>query len=84
MRTAPKSSLLTVSKLPIRPPCSHMPSVTNYSTDDLKPCMRQLLALQRSAHAATDFASPYLAGGLPCCRLHCDLQSRRLLPLLLL
>lgn len=40
-----------------------MPAVTNYSTDDLKPCMRQLLALQRAAHAATDYASPFMAGG---------------------
>lgn len=47
-----------------RPPplCSHLPAVTHYSTDDLKPCMRQLLALQRAAHLATDYASPYLAG----------------------
>ena len=41
-----------------------LPAVTCYSTHDLLPAMRQLLALQRSAHAAADYASPLLAGAL--------------------
>lgn len=44
-------------------PRSHMPAATNYTTDGLKPCMRHLLALQRAAHSADDYSSPYLAGG---------------------
>uniref|UniRef100_UPI0025A156BA cyclin family protein n=1 Tax=Klebsiella pneumoniae TaxID=573 RepID=UPI0025A156BA len=40
---------------------SHLPVVAGSSVEDLKPCMRRLLALQRAAHDATDYMSPYLA-----------------------
>ncbi|PSC70498.1 Peptide chain release factor 1 [Micractinium conductrix] len=40
---------------------SHLPAVTKCTADALKPCMRQLLALQQAAHAAPDYSSPYLA-----------------------
>ena len=43
---------------------SHLPVVAGSSVEDLKPCMRRLLALQRAAHDATDYMSPYLAGAL--------------------
>lgn len=39
----------------------HLAAVTQYSVDDLKPCMRRMLALQRLAHEAAGHTSPYLA-----------------------
>ena len=38
-----------------------MPAVVRCSTNDLKPLMRSLLALQRAAASAADYSSPYLA-----------------------
>ena len=40
-----------------------MPAITAAPLDSLAPCLGRLLALQREAHAVTDFTSPYLAGG---------------------
>lgn len=39
---------------------SQLPSVTRYTVQQLRPCMRRLLALQRAAHTARDYTSPYL------------------------
>lgn len=42
--------------------CRHLPAVARCSYDQMRPCLRHLLALQQGAHAARDFSSPYLPG----------------------
>jgi hypothetical protein len=42
--------------------CSHLPYVTNYSIDDLKPCMHRMLALQHEAYNTTNVNSVFLPG----------------------
>jgi cyclin B len=39
---------------------SHLPYVTNYSIDDLKPCMHRMLALQHEAYNTTNVNSVFL------------------------
>lgn len=48
----------SLALLPLR---SHMPAVTQCSTEELKPLLRALLALQHAAARATDYSCPYLA-----------------------
>ncbi|KAL4446358.1 hypothetical protein ABPG77_003165 [Micractinium sp. CCAP 211/92] len=39
---------------------SHLPAVARCSVDQLRPCLRRLLAMQQGAHTARDYSSPYL------------------------
>lgn len=38
----------------------HLPAVARCSVDQLRPCLRRLLALQQGAHTTRDYSSPYL------------------------